>query len=126
MLYKVAVYGSLRAGLGNHCVMEQARGKSLGSTVTTFPANLRDYGSFPYVHTESVQPASPVLVELYEVDERGLEVLDCLEGYPNFYDRSEFEFSDGTKAWMYHINNESHDNFDLVESGDWVKHVGVR
>ena len=124
--HKVAVYGSLRKGLHNHSVMERAEGKHLVDTKTSFPANLRSYGSYPYVHTERVQPAEPISVEIYEVNDFGLRVLDSLEGYPSFYDRREFTFKDGTTAWMYFINNESNDHYDLVEDGDWKNYVECR
>jgi gamma-glutamylcyclotransferase (GGCT)/AIG2-like uncharacterized protein YtfP len=73
-----------------------------------------------------VQPAEPISVEIYEVNDFGLRVLDSLEGYPSFYDRREFTFKDGTTAWMYFINNESNDHYDLVEDGDWKNYVECR
>ena len=118
--HKVAVYGSLRKGLYNHCVLHGA--KYLTTANTKFPANLRDLGSFPYVHTTDTEDTdNPVVVEIYEVTDSGLQRLDDLEGYPSFYNRSQFEFSDGTKAWMYHIEDKNNKQ-PLVESGDWVRY----
>ena len=116
---KVAVYGSLRKGLGNHVVLSGA--DYLGESTVTFPANMRSYGAFPYVHTKNniEKVVKPIKVELYAVDEEGLQRLDCLEGYPHFYNRSEFVFKDGTMAWMYHIEEEQHQDHTLVIEGDW-------
>lgn len=117
--HKVAVYGSLRKGLYNHVVLDGA--KFLKEEKTVFPANLRSLGAYPYVHTTgNLRPSPPVTVEIYEVDDKGLQRLDWLEGYPQFYNRTEFKFSDGTVAWMYHIEDEDHDTHPLVPSGDWV------
>lgn len=118
--HTVAVYGSLRKGLYNHPVLAGA--KYLRDTETDFPANLRSLGSFPYVHTTNVNSSSPVKVELYEVDDKGLERLDFLEGYPSFYNRTEFKFADGTVAWMYHIEDEEDSKHLQIKDGDWVKH----
>lgn len=118
--HKVAVYGSLRKGLYNHRVLDGS--EFIKETKTSFPANLRSFGPYPFVHTSNTEKASPISVEIYEVDDSGLQRLDHLEGYPNFYDRTQFEFEDGTTAWMYHIETESNEDYELVDSGDWVEY----
>lgn len=115
----VAVYGSLRKGMGNHGLLE---GQTfIGQTKTTECFAMYSLGGFPKVELNGAK-VSRIVVELYDVDTRGLERLDCLEGYRgpsanNFYDRSEV-MTDMGPALIYHIEGEGRAN--PVPNGDWV------
>lgn len=119
----VAVYGSLRKGLGNHPVMRDSKYISHGKSVEQF--TLTDYcrGGFPAL--DKTVPTHNVVVEVYEViSERTADGIDGLEGYPSFYDRSiiEVELDDGSivKAWTYDIAGVA-DSCPAVPDGDWMK-----
>lgn len=116
----VAVYGSLRKGLGNHRVLGDSPFKYEGVIKN---ASLYDYcnGGFPAV---SLEGESDVVVEVYEVlNENTADALDCLEGYPSFYNRevvNVYSHSGGLlgRAWVYHIE-EDLSPLPLVAHGDW-------
>ena len=124
---KAAVYGSLRQGMGNHRVMEQANGQYLTKSVVT------GFGLYPYAGTGfpaiGKLEGAQTVVELYEVDEEGLRRLDSLEGFRekglnNFYERMTITTEDGDEALIYY-----HENIapalaaQLIEHGDWCQYV---
>lgn len=118
MKHLVAVYGSLRKGLGNHDVIQHTDTKFVGED-TISGWTMRSYGGFPYIHPGD----GTIKVEVYQVSDDCLkENLDVLEGYPSFYNRKKVDTKYG-KAWIYFIENETHDAYPLVESGDWVDWV---
>lgn len=110
---RVAVYGTLKEGRGNHRCMISAGGTKLG--VDTVPATLYKYcGAFPAV---SLEPRQQVVVEVYDVED--MCILDGLEGYPNFYNRSVISTKYGD-AWIYHMKDEDlRDTVPIIESGEF-------
>jgi len=123
----VAVYGSLRKGLGNHRVLGDSEcvGKGL---VTGF--GMYSLGGYPALTT--LAERTDVVVEVYEADEDTMVRLDRLEGYPTFYDRKkvavhldagEAGVEAYTTAWIYYIDN-TFDERRFVEGGDWVEYYG--
>lgn len=117
---KVCVYGSLRKGMYNHVLMQNAI--YLGDSAVQ-GATLYDMGAFPRVALDHGE--SSVKVEVYEVTEEQLTLLDRLEGYKsptadNFYDRAVVNTPYG-QAYLYHIDGEGDE--PVVEGGDWVEHV---
>ena len=126
MTTKVAVYGSLRQGMGNHRLLEGQ--EFVGTTVTSEKFAMYSLGGFPKValHGEKV---SPIVVEIYNVNEQGLSRLNMLEGFHgrnsphNFYDCSPVETGLG-EALIYHIDDGYGGTSSLVEDGDWVKYRG--
>uniref|UniRef100_A0AAU6VZP5 Gamma-glutamyl cyclotransferase n=3 Tax=unclassified bacterial viruses TaxID=12333 RepID=A0AAU6VZP5_9VIRU len=117
----VAVYGSLRQGMGNHRLLENA--EFLCRTVTSEPYAMYSLGGFPKVALNGEKMA-PIVVELYSCDEATMARLDRLEGYygegqRNFYDRSTIQTECGKDALIYHIEGAAS---NPVESGDWVQY----
>lgn len=113
---KVAVYGSLRKGMGNHPVMERAGGKYLG-TERIEGFLMKAY--CPYYPACEQEENSSIVAEIYEVSD--LRPLDALEGYSegspsNFYDRVVAATSYGY-TYIYVINGV---DAPVVEGGDWV------
>lgn len=122
---KVAVYGSLRKGFGNHGRLQGAT--FVGETTTTQPYAMYSLGGFPMVQLEGAK-IGPVTVEIYDCNADQLRGLDQLEGYRgpghnNFYERDEVETGLGT-ALIYHI--EGREGRDLVDSGDWKQYCDAR
>lgn len=119
---KVFVYGTLRQGNGNHQLLETANlvgtGKTCGEHYTMI-----SLGGFPAVYlTGDV----PIIGELYDqVDERTMNRLDMLEGYPSFYNRTEVEvIIDGEPdtAWMYYFEGDArHARYgdSVIATGNW-------
>ena len=119
----VAVYGSLRKGLGNHRLLSTS--ESLGTHVVNIPFKMVSLGGFPALVPQD--DSHEITVELYTSDDPDVySSLDMLEGYPSFYNRKKIAV-DGKPAWVYFI--ESHEYVrgrDVVESGDWSNFVAGR
>jgi gamma-glutamylcyclotransferase (GGCT)/AIG2-like uncharacterized protein YtfP len=109
----------------NECVNERAKAEYMGEGKTDKNFNLYQYGNgyFPCVSLEHTDNATPVVVDVFQVTQDGLEgPYDALEGYPGFYNRTKILVKmyndDLVEAWIYHID-EAQPN--VVESGDWVE-----
>lgn len=120
----VAVYGTLLSGLHNHVLLEMVDGdvRALGPGMADFYAVMYSAGGFPIL--SMMEPDAKPLVELYEVGDKTLALLDQLEGYPGWYDRTERSFKSSTgesvRAFIYHQNDCS-DTLEVVPNGDWRK-----
>lgn len=114
----VAVYGSLRYGMGNHRVVEGAERGADGIISGKF--HMVSLGMFPGL-LKSESPTD-IVVEVYKIDtESRAQSLDWLEGYPSFYDREQVQLVDGRTCWVYFLHSTSPANA-LVPSGDWVSY----
>ena len=117
--YLVAVYGSLRSGMGNHqYYLSSSEYKGTFSTEPEYTLH-----SLQWYPGLKLNGNTSVVMEVYEVDEDTLKNLNRLEGYcpgekSTFYDRIEINTPWG-KAFTYiYVNELSKDS--IVESGDWV------
>ena len=117
--YLVAVYGSLRSGMGNHqYYLSDSEYKGTFSTEPEYTLH-----SLQWYPGLKLNGNTSVVMEVYEVDEEVLKTLNRLEGYrygepATFYDRIEINTPWG-KAFTYiYVNELSKDS--IVESGDWV------
>ena len=101
-LSRIAVYGTLKQGRGNHDYFLQEA--NLVSKEAQTVNNYAMYSSgIPYVVKD--EQTTQIQCEIYDVDEWELQSIDGLEGHPNWYKREEIDIKleDGstTKAWMY-------------------------
>lgn len=112
----VAVYGSLRKGLGNHSILGDS---DLLSVEVIKGFDMYSLGAFPAVETGKGE----ITVEVYEVDDDTLFNLDILEGVPTFYQRDKTETSLGV-ANIYTIEGIGSDRIEKVVNGDWVEYLG--
>lgn len=114
----IAVYGSLRKGLGNHRLLENAN--YLGEFKSEPIYNLHSLGGFPGLKNGG---NTAVVMEVYEVDEPTARRVDQLEGYdPNsndntFYDKEMIETPYGEAGVYLYVRNLEPES--IVESGDW-------
>lgn len=118
----VAVYGSLRKGLGNHALLSSAiqdkaaRYRFMWNS--TVNCKMYSLGGFPaLVPTPDLHR---VTFEVYHVNQATLKRLDGLEGYPTFYDRTQIMINDNL-CWVYFHHKAPSD--EVVEHGDWVTYV---
>ena len=123
----VAVYGSLRQGLGNHRLLDNEGVEFLGRGETVSKASMVSMGSFPAITQPSSEGGDyPIVVEVYAVDEPTFKNLDRLGGYPNFYNREEVQVVMSEKrivnANIYFIS-EVTDGRHTLEHGDWMLHL---
>jgi len=103
--HRVAVYGTLKWGYGNHRLLENSQLVGDGRTKDLYPLEV---SGLPYLHDEQHE-GHQVEVEVYDVDDTTLEWLDSLEGHPNFYRRKQIPISmedwTETTAWVYFVQN---------------------
>lgn len=96
------VYGTLKTGGSNNGILRNAT--SLGPATTEEAAfRMLDNGGFPYTFLDGEHK---VRGEIFEVtDERTVQRLDSLEGYPHHFDRRVISANTDDQimcsAWMY-------------------------
>jgi gamma-glutamylaminecyclotransferase len=111
----VFVYGTLKQGFSNDRYLSGSKFLGTGWTVNKY-AMYSD--GLPFVIM--TEPVSQIQGELYQVDDITLDLLDDIEGHPNWYRREQVEIclDDGnysiTKAWVYFNKNNTG---TLVPSG---------
>ena len=116
----VLVYGTLRKGGYNHGLMGEAE---ILANLKLTGFSMVSLGSYPAVYMNN-QAEKAIHAELNLVDEATFARLDQLEGYPDFYNRSQIEvkLTSGkqVKAWIYHMSQEELSDKEPVEEGDWL------
>ena len=118
--YLVSVYGSLRAGMGNHSYY--LSNSEYKGTFTTEPEyTLHSLSAYPGL---KLNGNHSIVMEVYEVDENTLNNLNVLEGYrpkdkATFYDRIEINTPWGKSFTYIYVSDLSKES--IVESGDWVE-----
>ena len=120
----ISVYGSLRKGLGNHRLLENA--KYLGDFETEPKFSLYSLGGYPGLKTEGT---TSVVMEVYEVTPIEANRIDQLEGYTpgreaTFYDKIPIDTPYGEASVYIYVDKIPESK--LVESGDWKQHMGER
>lgn len=108
------VYGTLKAGHGNHGLLADATPHGNG---TVYGMQLYTGPGFPYAYTGE----GKVVGEIYSADATTARRLDLLEGYPHHYDRKEvdveLETGEVVKAWMYYVHTKPRG--ELLTEGVW-------
>lgn len=117
MSTRIACYGTLRAGWGNHRLLEDAPLIGVGTTVQN-DYTMRSMGGFPAVYKGGNHR---IVVEVYEVDDDQLARIDRLEGHPNWYRREVVDTTVGP-AQMYIMPDDERDTMlPVIKSGDWAR-----
>jgi len=120
MSINVFVYGTLKRGHYNHCLLKNA--KFLGEATLGGEFDMYSLGSFPALVPCDGEESPKIHGEVYEVDEETLRRLDRLEGYEEhgegFYDRALFGTSLGVDAWVYFMHDVPEDAY-YISTGKW-------
>ena len=103
--HRVAVYGTLKRGYGNHRLLADSEFIGKAKTEDAYPLLVN---GLPYLYDKvGVGEDS---VKVYDVDDYTLAELDALEGHPTFYERRKIWVSmdDWSKSecWVCFINQE--------------------
>lgn len=114
----VAVYGTLKRGMTNHRLLEEARyvGSDLLTSITLY-----DLGDYPAALLES---SEGIQVEVYEVSDAQIADLDRLEEIDprnpdaGLYSRCICQTRHGN-AWIY-IYNRAVDGRARIDNGSWT------
>ena len=112
----VAVYGSLKQGFGNHGRLSRGNSEFVKQVTVDLPFYMVSLGAFPALIPSEENHS--INVELYKVDDRTFRDLDCLEGYPSFYDRKLVNINN-EDYYIYFLHNNR--GYDVVEDGNWKK-----
>lgn len=105
MINRVFVYGTLKKGNTIRGI-DRFGDAEYVSDAQTIDSQYSMYtmGAFPAV---VLGGQHRVTGEVWEVSEETFQVLDQIEGFPDFYTRSVIETTAGP-AWMYHIETIAH------------------
>lgn len=114
--HKIAVYGTLKAGHGNHRLLEDAEFVGAGKTQDKYP--LQKVGNLPYVFNKP-HTGENVTVEIYDLTTATQRaVIDNLEGHPWHYKRKQIsiDMANGTeqKAWLYFAESVTYNHQDQM------------
>ena len=115
-MIRVAVYGSLKRGFGNHYLLAN-RGLFLGAWLSGPDYSMYNLGAFPAV----IKGDTSIVCEVYQVDEPTLEHLDRLEGHPEFYKRELVPTELWGDVWLY-VFTEQEDIIKraVISNGFWI------
>lgn len=116
---RIAVYGSLLKGFGNHRLIQDS--KYIGDGLTKPEYTMVSLGGFPGVIKNG---NNSIYFQVYELDDETFKRVDRLEGHPAFYKRDIIETEYGD-VWMYFLD-ESYLEHEKVESGNWLKYKNER
>lgn len=88
--------------------------------------SLYDLGAYPGLLLN--ESDSPVIGEVYEVDDEILKKLDDIEA-ASYYRRKQVEISLGTRrrvCWVYEPEPEFYSLRTLITSGDWIEYARTK
>lgn len=116
---RVFVYGTLKRGKSNHRLLENST--FLGRTAVKGKFKMVDLGWYPGVilNPDAKEPIN-LYGEVYRVSEETLDILDSLEGHPNYYCRNQIP-TQWKKAWCYFLPSSFLNRAELrvVEPAVW-------
>ena len=115
---KIAVYGTLREGYGNHRLIRDCKKIGTGKTVNKYKMTA---GNIPYVSDK--EALDNIIVEVYEVPEgETLRRVDALEGHPGWYQRKPCPVQIEDKVVDTELYFMDNDNAPYVKGGDFTSH----
>jgi gamma-glutamylcyclotransferase (GGCT)/AIG2-like uncharacterized protein YtfP len=120
----VFVYGTLRRGGAGAMSIRFPDSKFIAEAKVT--GSLYDLGAYPGLLLN--ESSSPVIGEVYEVDDELLTKLDEFEA-SSHYLRKQVEISFGNDrklCWIYEPDPEFYSLQTLITSGDWMEYAQTK
>ena len=120
----VFVYGTLRRGSAR--AMSNRFPGSRFIAEAKVSGRLYDLGAYPGLLLD--ESNSPVIGEVYEVDDQILQELDDFEASSDYL-RKQVEIAldtDRRRCWIYEPNPESYSLRTLITSGDWIEYAKTK
>ena len=118
----ICVYGSLRAGKGNNRLLRDS--ELLSTEVINIPYRMVSLGGFPGLIPSDEN--HDIVVEIWEVNDYTYRSVECLEGFPSFYQKALVPTSLG-EVEVYVLESPRYQSgYDAVESGDWNQYYKRR
>lgn len=111
---RVFVYGTLKRGGYNHYILNSSIFEQEIKTKEKY--SMYSMGAFPFVLL--AESLVQITGEVFSVTEEVLKRLDILEGYPYFYNREQILLEDGTRAWIYYLQEKDYE-YPIIASGVW-------
>lgn len=122
MSTRVFVYGTLRTGECRAHLLKDC--KNLGVYKTEPEYTLVDFGPFPGLIGGG---ETAIIGEVVEVDELTLNLLDTVEGHPNFYTRRPVRLADGPVDYIdnavtyFAPESQVQGVIKVIVNGDWCR-----
>lgn len=124
MKHLIFIYGSLRRGSAGAMSVRFPDSKFINHARVS--GSLYDLGSYPGLLLNDSN--SPVIGEVYEIDDELLGQLDEFEG-SSHYMRKELDICLGAqtrKCWTYEPDPEFYSLSTLIPSGDWIEYARMK
>ena len=118
------IYGTLRSGGVGAMSVRFPDAKFIAETQVG--GSLYDLGDYPGLRLD--ESDSPVVGEVYEVDDKTLNELDAFEAASR-YRRKTVEISldsGGRNCWTYEPEPEFYSLRTLIVSGDWIEYAATK
>lgn len=129
---RVAVYGTLKRGMGNWNYFLQDS-TYIGTGRTVSKRHITNGGGFPFLSQSEYEPGNHVLVEIFLVDDDTMENLDSLEGYSspgspyNLYERGVIDIYSNSEDKIVPCNIyfkdittlDKYPNYHMSKDGNW-------
>ena len=116
---RLFVYGTLRAGRGNHFLLNGAQYLGVRHTQPKF--TMVSCGGFPGVLGSG---DTSIVGEVYEVTNPDqLRQIDRLEGHPDWYTRTPITTIEGDEVeiYLYPEQTATQRQLPIIASGDWAR-----
>ena len=82
---KIGVYGSLRAGMHNHDLLNNSQ--LVETKIVSVPFKMVSFGNYPALIPDENRNHD-VVFEIYDVNDDVYRNIEMLEGYPDFYQKA--------------------------------------
>lgn len=116
---RVFVYGTLKEGRPNNDALRGA--DLLGRHILRGKYRMVNLGYYPgMVFLPSTEPDNQILGEVYRVSRDTLQVLDYIEGHPNYYARHKVT-TPWKGAWCYFLPMAYKDKAEAVETVEGIQ-----
>lgn len=117
---KIGVYGSLRAGMYNHDLLNNSQ--LVETKTVSVPFKMVSFGMYPALIPD--EQNHNVVFEIYNVDNEVYSNVEILEGYPDFYQKA-LQTNDGFEYYFVpDVDRYYRSRFmDEEHISDWVEYM---
>jgi len=121
VLQTLFVYGSLKRGFYNNCVLKDSN--FVKEDTITAPFTMISFGSFPALVQDNYGSWRSIKGEIFELTDKDIiKAVESLEGFPSFYKRKSIVTNSGVLCDVYVLNeNSNYTSEDIVDSGEWTE-----
>ena len=114
----IFVYGTLRSSESRNLVLKDSEYIGINTTLPKY--TMVNLGSFPGILNFG---NTPIVGEIYAVSNSVLEVLDQIEGHPNFYKRKKIDIDHFENISAYFLDKDKYASYPEIKSGNWLEEI---